>query len=505
VPILDTWIQNRGSALNPGLTTIPRFVDAAAERFGDAEFLTSAAERRTFAQAAANIARGAAWLRDRGVTRGDRVLISGGNTIGTIEAWLAAVHAGAIPAAVNPALTEPELQYVVADLQPRVTLLGDDRIAAMHAEARAATAVPVPDGDAADAAAIAYTSGTTSRPKGALVRHLAYVGAGQSMRSWLGLGEAERLWCVLPFFHINAQAYSLMTALANGFPLFVAPKFRASTFWRDAAELGVTEVNLIGAMLAILARQPAEMFVRGALRTIYAAPALEPDENRALEERFGVRVVTGFGMSECTFGCIETPTSRAKSASIGRPRTHPGGLIANELRVVAPSGELAPNGTVGELQFRNAAVTPGYWNAPEITERTLQDGWLRTGDAGYVDADGDVVLAGRYKEMIRRRGENVAPREVEDALALHPGVLQAAVVGVPSSLSEEDVVACVVRAPGAVGDEAELRAWCGTRLAPYKIPVRVVFLDAFPLTPTMRVAKERLKAEIAPLLAEASR
>jgi carnitine-CoA ligase len=478
---------------------------AAADRFGSAAFLTSATERRTFAESAGNVARGAAWLRDRGTTRGDRVLISGANTIGTIEAWLAAVHAGAIPAAVNPALTEPELQYVLEDLQPRVTLLGDAQIGAMHEEARGATPAPLPGGDPADAAAIVYTSGTTSRPKGALVRHLAYVGAGQSMRSWLGLGDAERVWCVLPFFHINAQAYSLMTALANGYPLVIAPKFRASTFWRDAADLGVTEVNLIGAMLAILARQPADMFVRGALRTIYAAPALEPPENRALEARFGVRVITGFGMSECTFGCIETPTSRAKSSSIGRPRSHPDGLISNELRIVAPSGEPAPRGTVGELRFRNAAVTPGYWNAPEITARTVQDGWLRTGDAGYVDGDGDVMLVGRYKEMIRRRGENVAPREVEDALALNPGVQQAAVVGVPSSLSEEDIVACVVRAPGATVDEAELRAWCTTRLAPYKIPMRILFLDAFPLTPTMRVAKERLKAEIAPLLAEVSR
>jgi crotonobetaine/carnitine-CoA ligase len=505
VPLLDTWIQNEGSALTPGLTTIPRLVHAAAERFGDAPFLASATERRSFAGVAGDVARGAAVLRARGVMPGDRVLISGGNSVATVEAWLAAVHAGALAAAVNPALTEPELQYVADDLQPRVALLGDAQIAALHAEARDAAPAPLPGGEPADAAAIVYTSGTTSRPKGALVRHLAYVGAGQSMRSWLGLGDAERLWCVLPFFHINAQAYSLMTALANGFELVVAPKFRASAFWRDAAELGVTEVNLIGAMLAILARQPPEMFVRGALRTVYAAPALEPAENRALEARFGVRIVTGFGMSENTFGCIESTTSRAKPNSIGRPRAHPGGLIANELRIVAPSGDVAPPGTVGELQFRNAAVTPGYWKAPEITERALQDGWLRTGDAGYVDADGDVVLAGRYKEMIRRRGENVAPREVEDALELHPAVAQAAVVGVPSALSEEDVVACVVRAPGATASEDELRTWCAARLAPYKVPMRVVFVDAFPMTPTMRVAKERLKAELAPLLAEAPR
>ena len=439
------------------------------------------------------------------MTRGDRVLISGGNGIGTIEAWLAVIHAGALPVAVNPALTEPELRYVVDDLRPRVALLGDAQVAVMHAEARAAAPAPLPGGEPADAAAIVYTSGTTSRPKGALVRHLAYVGAGQSMRSWLGLRDAERLWCVLPFFHINAQAYSLMTALANGYELCVSPKFSASAFWRDAAALGVTEVNLIGAMVAILARQPSDTFVRGALRTVYAAPVLEPAENRAFEARFGVRMVTGFGMSECTFGCIETPTSRAKRSSVGAPRSHPDGLIANELRIVTPRGELAPRGVAGELQFRNAATTPGYWNAPEITDRALQDGWLRTGDAGYIDGDGDVVLVGRYKEMIRRRGENVAPREVEDALALHPGVQLAAVVGVPSSLSEEDVVACVVRAPDAVVGEAELREFCALRLAPYKIPARVLFLDALPLTPTMRVAKERLKAEIAALLAEAPR
>ncbi len=350
-----------------------------------------------------------------------------------------------------------------------------------------------------------YTSGTTSRPKGALVRHLAYTGAGQSMPAWIGLGADEHLWSILPFFHINAQAYSLMTALANGYRLTVGAKFRASTFWRDAAALGVTEVNVIGAMVAILARQPQDAFVPGSLRTLYAAPALEPDENRALERRFGLRIVTGFGMSENTFGTVESDTSRAKRSSIGRPRAHPGGAVPNDIRIVSLEGEVQPRGAVGELQFRNAAVTPGYWNAPEITARTLQDGWLRTGDAGYVDDDGDVVLVGRYKEMIRRRGENIAPREVEDALELHPGVQQAAVIGVPSALSEEDVVGAVIRAPGATVGEDELRAWCADRLAPYKIPLRILFVEAFPLTATMRVAKERLKAELLPLLAQAPR
>jgi crotonobetaine/carnitine-CoA ligase len=510
-------------------TTIPRLVQMAAERFGDAPFLRADDGTRTFAETARRVARGAAWLRARGAAPGERVLISAGNGIAAIEGWLAAVHAGAWPAAVNPALTATELEYVVDDLRPRialahadthelvrtvcdargipVALLDDVGTDAHGGASRTGAHDDLAPADAApgDVAAIVYTSGTTSRPKGALVRHLAYTGAGQSMPAWIGLSADEHLWSILPFFHINAQAYSLMTALANGYRLTVGAKFRASTFWRDAAALGVTEVNVIGAMVAILARQPADAFVPGSLRTLYAAPALEPDENRALEQRFGLRIVTGFGMSENTFGTVESATSRAKRSSIGRPRVHPDGAVPNEIRIVSPEGEVRPRGVVGELQFRNAALTPGYWNAPEITARTLRDGWLRTGDAGYVDDDGDVVLVGRYKEMIRRRGENIAPREVEDALELHPGVQQAAVVGVPSALSEEDVVGAVIRAPGASVGEDELRAWCAERLAPYKIPLRVLFVEAFPLTATMRVAKERLKAELVPLLAEASR
>ena len=176
--------------------------------------------------------------------------------------------------------------------------------------------------------------------------------------------------------------------------------------------------------------------------------------------------------------------------------------MPNELRIVRPDGTAAPDGEAGELQFRNPAMTPGYWNATEITARTLADGWLHTGDAGFIDPDGDVILVGRYKEMIRRRGENIAPREVEDVLTLHPAVRETAVIGVPSELSEEDVVACVILEPEQTVDEESLRAWSAQRLAPYKVPLRIVFRDAFPLTPTMRVAKDQLRTEVLPLLAQ---
>jgi crotonobetaine/carnitine-CoA ligase len=506
------------------LLSVPQLLGDAAARFGDAPFLIDADGTHSFAQAADAAAAGAGWLRARGVAPGDRVLLAGGNSAATVIAWLSAVHAGAWPAAVNPALTAPELDYLADDLRPAFALADAASADALRAIAAPrgialggigaaleagrlgehAERIAAHDAAPSDVAAIVYTSGTTSRPKGAMVRHVAYTGAGQSMPSWIGLGAHERLWCVLPFFHINAQAYSTMTALAHGYPLTISPKFRASTFWSDAAALDVTEVNLIGAMLAILHKQPTELYVPNALRTLYCAPALDPPTNRALEQRFGVRVTSGFGMSENTFGCVQSATSIAKASCIGRPRVHPEGLIPNEIRIVDPERGPVARGESGELQFRNAAVTPGYWNAPEITERTLVDGWLRTGDAGRIDEDGDVVLVGRYKEMIRRRGENIAPREVEDALEAHASVAQAAVIGVPSSLSEEDVVGCVIASPGATPDEASLRAWCAERLAPFKVPLRIFTVAAFPLTPTMRVEKTRLREQILPLLAEAA-
>lgn len=286
-----------------------------------------------------------------------------------------------------------------------------------------------------------------------------------------------------------------MTALVHGFALALTPKFRASTFWREARALKVTSVNVVGAMLEFLAAQPESTWVESSLHTIYAAPGPPPAQRDRLEARFRVRIVTGYGMSENPFGCAESATSRMKAGSIGRPRQPASGTFQNELRIVRQEGGDAEPGEVGELCFRNSVMTPGYWNASEITAATIKDGWLHTGDAGFRDRDGDVFLTVRYKEMIRRRGENIAPAEVEDALLAHPTVRVAAVFGVPGGLLEDEVVAVVVLQDGARADEAGLKAWAATRLAAYKVPSRIHFRNSLPTTATHRVAKEILRKE----------
>ncbi len=473
--------------------TVPQLLTSAEQRFGDAPAIITAEGSESFRELARSVRSAAEGLRRRGLKPGDRVLIAALNSPSLVHAWLGAIWAGGVPAAVNPELTNSEIDYVRDDLQPTVTLL--------HEEVDALDARPIASDTPAFAAqpleiaAIVYTSGTTSRAKGVMVRHAAYTESGASFPGWFGLEGAQRLWACLPLFHINAQAYSLMTALAQGFSLALTPKFHASTFWRDARALEVTSVNAVGAMLEFLAAQPEGTWVESSLRTIYAAPGPPPAQRDQLEARFGVRILTGYAMSENPFGCAESATSRMKAGSIGRPRQTASRAFENELRIIKPDGRDVDAGEVGELCFRNPVMTAGYWNAPEVTAATIKDGWLHTGDAGFRDTDGDVFLTGRFKEMIRRRGENIAPAEVEDALLSHPTVRAAAVFGVPAGLQEDEVVAVVALRDGAVSDEAALKAWAATRLARYKVPSRIHFRDSLPTTATHRVAKDVLRKE----------
>ena len=479
------------------LTTVAELLASAVDRFGDAPAVITTDWSESFHELGERTRTVAADLLRRGLQPGDRVMMAARNSPALVHLWLGTILAAGIPAPVNPELTESEMDYLRADLQPRLSFVGDE-VASIDADAAESGTVQVPKPlPAREATAIVYTSGTTSRPKGVMVSDLAYSESGFSFPGWIGLkpGHPQRLWACLPLFHINAQAYSLMGALAYGYGLGLTPRFHASTFWRDARALQVTEVNVVGAMLEFLAAQPQSTWVESPLRTIYAAPGPAPAQRDELEARFHVRIISGYAMTENPFGCIESETSRAKAGSVGRPRQPKSRVWENQLRIINSTGDAVEPGEVGELTFRNPGITPGYWKAPEVTAATIKDGWLHTGDAGYRDEDGDVFLTGRYKEMIRRRGENISPAEVEDALLAHPTVHAVAVFGVPAGLLEDEVLAAVVLRDGVAPDEATLKAWMATRLAAYKVPSRIFYRDSLPMTPTHRVAKDVLRQE----------
>ena len=233
------------------------------------------------------------------------------------------------------------------------------------------------------------------------------------------------------------------------------------------------------------------------LRLCYTGPTPARERQLEIEARFGIEIVCGYGLSESTYGTF-WPRGERPYETLGVPRQHPTLGHINDGRVVQEGAEVAP-GEVGELELRNPAVMLGYWGMPEETARVIRpDGWLRTGDLVVENPDATYTFVGREKEVIRRRGENLSPTEVEDALAEHPDVAEVAVIGVPSDLSEEEVKAFVVPADGTAPDPAALHAWAAERLTRYKVPRYIEFLAELPHTPTGRLAKHRLPKDRTP-------
>jgi crotonobetaine/carnitine-CoA ligase len=309
--------------------------------------------------------------------------------------------------------------------------------------------------------------------------------AGEGFPWWMQLTADDRLMTALPLFHVNAIAYSTLGSIAATAGLVLLPRFSASGFLEDARRHGATEFNAIGAMLEILMRQPERPDDADTpLRRCYFGPSPTRERHLEMERRFGIEIVCGYGLSESPYGLI-WPHGTRPYGTLGSPRQHPVLGKVNEARV---TGE-------GELELRNPAVMLGYHGMPEETERVLVDGWLRTGDLVEQNEDGTYTFVARRKEVIRRRGENLAPAEVEEALKTHPDVAEVAVIGVPSELSEEEVKAFVVLRDGADATPPALREWASERLSRFKLPRFIELVGELPYTDTRRIAKHRLPTE----------
>ncbi len=468
-------------------------------------------------------------LAAAGVRRGDLVVVTIRNTPGYLICWLGLAALGAVTVPVNPRSTAAELAGLVGQTAPRALVsdaglasrldtagagalseLGVLDLAGLGAvqAAAAAGAAPGAGGPAAgtpgsglpdagvgpdDLAVLIPTSGTTGRSKLVMQTHRAYAMAGEGFPFWMELTATDRLMTSLPLFHINAPAYSVLGSLACGAGLVLLERFSASGFVDAARRHGATEFNAIGAMLEILMRQPPRADdADNPLRLCYTGPAPERHRQQEIERRFGLRIVVGYAMSESPYGLI-WPRGTRPFGTLGAVRQHPVLGVVNEARVISEDGRDLGPGQTGELLLRNPVVTPGYWGMPEETARVITDGWLHTGDLVTVGADGTYTFVARRKEVLRRRGENLSPLEVEEVLAAHPAVLDCAVVAVPSELSEDEVKAFIVPADGHRElDFGQLAEFAAARLAAFKVPRYWQRIDELPRTPTARVAKHRL-------------
>lgn len=478
-----------------------------AARSPHAPALVDAGRTWTYAALAAEVQARAALLRQLGVRPGDRVMLVAENGVDQVALLFAAAAVDAWSVSVNARLSEGELATIGAHSGARRVIYasaGSPDAAAHAARAGAlpcgahpgllagplvADCLPEPVEPGADqVAALVYTTGTTGRPKGVMLSHANLLFVAATSSRLRGLVPSDRAYGGLPVSHVYGLASVMLGTLYAGACLHLAPRFCAAGLLADIRAGRLTIVQGVPAMYARLLalardeRQP----LASRLRFCYAGGSpLDPALKRAVERLLGLPLHNGYGLTESAPTVSQTRLDAPRAdTSVGLP------IPGVEVRIAGRDGAAQAPGAAGELWVRGPNVMRGYYRDPQASAAALRPGgWLATGDLARQDPDGALFLLGRTKELIIRSGFNVYPLEVETALNAHPGVAQSAVVGRALAGGEEDVLA-FVEARGV--DEAALQAWLRPRLAPYKRPARIVFMDALPAAPNGKVLKHRL-------------
>jgi crotonobetaine/carnitine-CoA ligase len=469
-------------------------------------------DRFTFAEVERLSAGYAQALRDRGVQAGDRIAVMLTNRPAFPLTWLALARLGAVMVPVNTKYQSADAEHVLracgatgivaaAEFEPLLARLPADVPAVQHIHpvdviSEAALSMDsVLDADPApgDTANIQFTSGTTGYPKGCVLPHRYWTQlAGGMISDFPYLSEHDVMLTAQPFHYIDPQ-WNVAASLLSGASLVILDGFHPSTFWEKVREHHVTYFYCLGAMPTLLLRMPADPQDRSHSVRAVQCSAIPPALHRDLEERWGVGWYEAFGMTET--GADLRVTDRDHDELVGTGCM--GGPVSyRQVRIVDASDQPVPAGEAGEITLAGPGMMVGYLNDPDSTAAVLRDGWMHTGDLGRMDAAGRVYHVGRLKDMIRRSGENVAAREVEEVLLTHPDVRLVAVTAVPDEIRGEEVKAYYV-ASGRTPQE--LAEYCRSRLAAFKVPRFWQPADDLPRTDSERVAKRRLGDVLGPV------
>jgi crotonobetaine/carnitine-CoA ligase len=475
----------------------------------------------SFADLHARVNRVAGGLAALGVRPGDRVAVMLANHPDHPVVFLALVRLGVTQVPVNVHLRGLGLEYVLAHSEARA-VVADERFAAALTPALAKTAAdlliwrgtPVRAGSArsvsldevvaADTPAppvgapaadhvvsITYTSGTTGPPKGVMLGEKPYLFAGHVAGQLADVGPGDVMLTWESLYHIGGSQV-IVTCLQHGVPMALLERFSASAFWKEARRYRATQMHFLGGVLGLLLKQPARPDDRDhSVRIAWGGGAPE-HLWEPFEHRFGVRIREAYGMTEAA--SFTTINLEGRVGSIGRVVPH------FEVKIVTEDGRAAATHETGQILVRErepGLFMNGYLKDDERTAEALRDGWLHTGDFGATDADGFFYFAGRRRDRLRRRGENVSAWEIEQVVGMHADVEACAAIGVPSEVGDEDIKIFVKPVGGRALDPLDLVRWCERHLAYFQIPRYVELVDAFPLTPTERIRKDQLSASVA--------
>jgi acyl-CoA synthetase (AMP-forming)/AMP-acid ligase II len=454
----------------------------------------------------------AAFLAAAGVAPGEVVSFMLPNGAAAATLLLGAMVSGYVVSPLNLLAQDAHLGYTLAHSGTRFVFAAPefvDRIKRLlNATARGATVRATdPDAlqlegrpsevaidiDSRTPALLMYTSGTTGLPKGVLLSHGNLAHAAQAVVSAHALTGADRVLSSLPLYHVNGQCIATISPVFAGGSIVLPHRFSVSQWWPLVERYRPTWLNMVPTIISYLLNGPdltpgQSDACRGIRFGRSASSPLPPEQHKAFERRFGVSVIEAMGLTECASVAFANPLDPAR-----RKYGTPGLPLGMEARVVAPDGCALEQGASGEIQLRGANVMLGYYHAPELTAATLSaDGWLATGDLGYRDDDGFYFITGRLKELIIKGGENIAPREIDEALLKHPAVLEAAAVGIPDAHYGQEILACVVLKPDIQCSEEALREHCVRELGTYKTPRILRFVDGLPKGASGKVQRLKL-------------
>ncbi|WP_374527561.1 fatty acid--CoA ligase [Novosphingobium sp.] len=463
-------------------------------------------------------ARVASALLAMGVRKGERIAWFGKNSVTYFTLFFGAARAGIVMVPVGWRLAEPEAAFIIDNAEAKVLFLGDGFEAAAKTlgtrpglikcftadEARSlikdSPRADFAPSQADDGVLQLYTSGTTGNPKGAVLsnRNLfglrkAGLAAGPAPHSlW---DEDEAVLVAMPCAHIGGTGLGVV-ALSSGLPGIVLSEFEPTRVFDAVENRGVTRFFIVPAALQLLLNHPdcAKTDFSRIKYIMYGASPIPLDLLRECIAMFGAEFVQNYGMTETTGTiCVLPPEDHTVE---GNPRMRSAGkpLPGVEIVIRSPEGKILPQGEIGEIVTRSSSNMLGYWKLPEATASTMDaDGWIATGDVGYMDADGYVYMYDRAKDMIITGAENVYPAEVESAIYGHPDVLEVAVIGVPDEKWGEAVKAVCVPKPGHTIDPQSIMDWARTRIAGFKVPKSVDVIDALPRNPSGKILRRSLR------------
>ena len=470
----------------------------------------------TFAELRRQVRNLAGQLNALGIGRGDRVAIVLPNGPAMAISFLA-VASCATAAPLNPAYREEEFKFYMDDLKAKALITFADDMPAAHRAAgndvMRLTLVGEPDNyqlmrsgvtpravepayaEPDDVALVLHTSGTTARPKIVPLTQRNLATSAGNIINALSLTESDRCLNVMPLFHIHGLIAALLSSLTAGASVVTTPGFDAFKFFAWMDETHPTWYSAVPTMhqLALTrASRQADVIARNPLRFIRSSSAaLPPVVMDELESKFGAPVIEAYGMTEASHQMATNPLPPAvhKAGSVGKG-------VGVEVSIMDEDGNLVPRGTTGEVVIKGGNVTLGYENNPAANASSFTNGWFRTGDQGYQDEDGYLYLTGRLKEIINRGGEKISPREIDEILLEYPSIAQATAFAMPHERLGEEVAAAVVLKEGASAEEKELRDYCATRLADFKVPRTILILQDIPKGPTGKIQRVGLAEKL---------